>query len=117
MADESDRLARLEVMVTHLTSQMDKVVAAVSLIAKLQTEHDHHKDALGRAFEKIETADSKAEILESEVRRIDAKLNKYIWIGTGLGFGASAVWIVVAWVLKNDVVSLLSAIAKAGGAE
>ncbi len=126
MADESDRLARLEVMVTHLTSQMDKVAAVVGMVTKLQSDHDHHKDSLSRAFMRREGLEGYAKILEDQdkqirddlqkqITEVGAKLNMYKWLGTGLGIGASAVWIVVAWVIKNDVVSLLSAIAKVGG--
>lgn len=114
MADESDRLARLEVMVTHLTSQMDKVVAAVGLITKLQSDHDHHKDALGRAFDRIEDSEKKSKELSEKWNSLDAKVNRYVWIGSGIGIGAATVWIMVAWFIKNDVVSLLSAIAKVG---
>jgi len=128
MSDESDRLTRVEVTLEHIRLQMDKVAAVVGIVTKLQTDHEYHGREVARLQERIDGLErmsndhEKKDInLHSSVdERIDAtnsKIERYKNIGVGLSVGVGAVLGAVLWLTNNNLVSILNALASAGGAK
>lgn len=123
---DGDRLARVEATLDFIKDQIASIVAMTSTVTQMQVEAKHHTDALGRMFGRVEELERRQDrheaqdreyhdTLEDKIVRVEQKVSQYLWLGTGLAMGIAMVWAVFAWVLKNDLVMILSSISKAGG--
>lgn len=124
---DGDRLARVEATLDFIKDQIASIVAMTSTVTQMQVEAKHHTDALGRVFGRVEELERRQDRheaqdrdyhdeLDDKIGSIEQRVAKYLWIGTGLAAGIASVWAVFAWVLKNDLVSILAAITRAGSA-
>ena len=118
MADaESDRLARLEASLQYVKEKIDNIEAFAQLVTKMQVEHEQHRDSQKRAFDRIEKCESHYVNLLERIDNVEGKLKIYTASIVGVFIGGSAVWAVLMFFLKNDVISILNAIATASGAK
>lgn len=123
---EGDRLARVEATLDFIREQLASVIAMTSTVTQMQAEAKHHTDALGRMFGRVEELERRQDRhetqdrdyhdeLDEKIGHLEQKVAKYLWLGTGLAMGIAMVWAVFAWVLKNDLVHILSSVTRAGG--
>ncbi len=126
MSDETSRLARLEATLTHIKEQVDHMVSLTQALTQVQTEQVHFGASLGRSVERLDLLEDRLGVLEGSQQRhtsalqdeiggVRTQLRVYGALFTGGFLGGGAVWAVVAYVIKTDVVSVLKGMATAAG--
>lgn len=109
-ADQS-RLARLETDVAYIKEKVSSLDKVSDAITRLTAADDHHREAIGRAFDRIEKVEEGHEKITAELARTQLRVAIYVASVSAFIAGASAVFTVIAWVIKNDIVSLLQSVA------
>lgn len=126
MSDEATRLARMEATLELVREQLSALVGSIAVVTQVQLEHQHTRDGLSRAYVRIEALETALKKHESEerdlhgkctesVRMLESRVNRYVWLGSGILFGVSSAMSAVAWVINNNIVGALQAVAKATG--
>lgn len=111
--------------ITDLKGIMAGVAAVAQQVAAMQTDQGHHKEALERLFGRVEGMEKRMDAHETINREahdemsdrtaeVSVKMKMYAFGAGAFMSGVVCVWVVFAWVLKNDLVGILQAIAKAG---
>lgn len=123
------QVAEIKVTLTYIRENFDKLSAAISQFADLREEVRVQKMGVDQLIETVREQSRRLNAIEEtkkeEHDRIDKdiaalreslsskqgslenKVNRYIWIGTGIGIGAGAVFMVIAWVIRNDLLNAM----------
>ncbi|WP_413206361.1 hypothetical protein [Rhodospirillum sp. A1_3_36] len=122
---EEGRLSRLEASLDYIREKLDKLDALLTAVTRIQTDQNHHKDSLGRAFARIEDIERRQDRQEEEnlqahrvmleaVEGLRGRMKTQTALLIGAAAGAGAVWAVFTFLLSTDVISVLQALSGKG---